>query len=283
MRCDSPPDSVVALRDRFRYPSPTFVRKPSRARISLRIWCAISASRSLGRVRAKNASAVFDRHRGDVVDVLAGDRHAERLGLETRAVAHLARRRRHVLLDLFLDVVARGLAVAALQVVDDAFELRLVLPRVAAARFVRELLLLVGAVEDRLDESSGSFSIGVDALHAPRAQQALDLLHVVRVHRRDTGRCRAFFDHGTIAPSAIDFVRSGITFHGSISIFTPRPLHAGTRAVRRVEREQPRLELLERDAAVRARERFAERRLRPRVGRPSSCPHSSSPRTGTAR
>ena len=34
------------------------------------------------------------------------------------------------------------------------------------------------------------------------------------------------FDHGTIAPSAIDLVRSGITFQGSISIFTPRPLHA---------------------------------------------------------
>ena len=37
MRCDSPPESVVALRARLRYPSPTLARKPSRARISLRI------------------------------------------------------------------------------------------------------------------------------------------------------------------------------------------------------------------------------------------------------
>src|ERR1700681_2192813 len=35
------------------------------------------------------------------------------------------------------------------------------------------------------------------------------------------------FDHGTIAPSAIDLVRSGITFHSSISIFSPSPVHAG--------------------------------------------------------
>src|SRR3979411_1818856 len=36
-----------------------------------------------------------------------------------------------------------------------------------------------------------------------------------------------FFDHGTIAPSLIDFVRSGMTFHSSISIFSPKPLQAG--------------------------------------------------------
>src|SRR5579872_6923921 len=32
---------------------------------------------------------------------------------------------------------------------------------------------------------------------------------------------------GTIAPSSIDFVRSGMTFHGSISIFSPKPLQPG--------------------------------------------------------
>ena len=33
--------------------------------------------------------------------------------------------------------------------------------------------------------------------------------------------------HGTIAPSSIDRPRSGMTFHGSISIFTPSPVQSG--------------------------------------------------------
>ena len=41
MRWLSPPDRVPAWRLRVRYCSPTERRKPSRARISLRIWSAI--------------------------------------------------------------------------------------------------------------------------------------------------------------------------------------------------------------------------------------------------
>ena len=41
MRWLSPPESVPALRERVRYPSPTDWRKPSRFRISLRMRSAI--------------------------------------------------------------------------------------------------------------------------------------------------------------------------------------------------------------------------------------------------
>jgi hypothetical protein len=44
MRCDSPPDSVPALRPRVRYSSPTSRRNTRRSRISFRIGPAISGS-----------------------------------------------------------------------------------------------------------------------------------------------------------------------------------------------------------------------------------------------
>src|SRR5882762_8336518 len=42
MRWLSPPDNVPEARDRLRYSSPTFFRKPSRSLISLRMRAAIS-------------------------------------------------------------------------------------------------------------------------------------------------------------------------------------------------------------------------------------------------
>ena len=56
IRCDSPPESVVADRPSVKYVNPTFVRNPSRARISLSTWCAICSSRALGLNSAKNFS-----------------------------------------------------------------------------------------------------------------------------------------------------------------------------------------------------------------------------------
>src|SRR5947209_10198453 len=87
----------------------------------------------VGVIAAEERFGRFDRHRGGLVDVLVGDGDAERFGLEPRTFAHFAYRRRHELLDLFLHVLGRGLAVAALQVVAHALELRLVLPLVAGA------------------------------------------------------------------------------------------------------------------------------------------------------
>src|SRR5512141_1724103 len=57
MRCDSPPDSDAAPRERFRYPIPTLSRKPSRSRISFRIFPAISRSRAVSFSSEKTAIA----------------------------------------------------------------------------------------------------------------------------------------------------------------------------------------------------------------------------------
>src|SRR5579884_2645278 len=212
--------------------------------------------------RAEERLRVLDRHRGRLVDALPGDGDAERLRLEPRALAHLAGRGAHVLLDLFLHVVGRGLVVAALQVVDDALELRLVLPLMPGARLVDELLLLVGAEQDRIDDVVGQALDRRRGLAAARAQQPFDLLHVVRVGRRITAAAEVLRPrHDRAVGDRFRAVRDHL----------PRidlDLHAEAaarraRAERRVEREQPRLEVLERDAARRARERLAERRLDP--------------------
>ena len=57
MRCDSPPESVGAVRSSVRYSSPTFCRKPSRPRISLSTSAAISFSLPSSSSSAKNSAA----------------------------------------------------------------------------------------------------------------------------------------------------------------------------------------------------------------------------------
>ena len=94
---------------------------------------------------AEELLEALDRHRRQFGDVQAADGNRECLGFEPRALTGLTRRRRHVLLDLFLDVVRGRFAVAPLQVLDHAFELRLVAPRMAAARLVGEALFLVAS------------------------------------------------------------------------------------------------------------------------------------------
>ena len=213
-----------------------------------------------GREVLEECFRFFDGHRRDGRDVLAVDGHGQRLRLQTRALARFARRRRHELFDLFFDVVRRRVAVPPLQVVDDAFELRFVGPRVPALRLVRELLFPVRAVEDRLDEIRRHLVDGRRHLDAPRPHQLLDLLHVVRVHRRILAAAerlrprddRAAFDR--FRPVRHHLPRVDLDLHAETR--TVR-----TRAVRRVEREESRRELLEREPAIHARERFREREL----------------------
>ena len=70
------------------------------------------------------AQGVGDRHRRDVPDVVVADRDGEDLGPEPLAAAGRARPGDHELLELGLDVVRVRLAVAALEVGDDALERR---------------------------------------------------------------------------------------------------------------------------------------------------------------
>src|SRR5665213_3063678 len=90
---------------------------------------------------------LFHGHRRQDVDIRIRNRDGQRLRFEAGALARLAGCRRHILLDLFLDVVRRGLAVTTLQVLDDALELRLVTPLAPTARFVDEALLVFGTVQ----------------------------------------------------------------------------------------------------------------------------------------
>ena len=93
-----------------------------------------------------------DGQGGDVHDVAAADQDAQRFRAETRAGAGTAGALGHVALDLAAGVVGFGVAVAALEVGDDALVGGV--PRVgaAAAGAVAHLnLLLAGAVQDDVE------------------------------------------------------------------------------------------------------------------------------------
>ena len=198
----------------------------------------------------------LDRHLRQIADVAIADRHRQGLGLEPRALTARTDRRRHEFFDLFLYIIARSLGVATLQVVDHAFERGAVLPRLAAARGVGERLFLIGAVENEVDDFVGELLDWCRRLDAIAPQHALELLHVIWVHRRvapATERAaprndRAFRDRLAVIRNhfpRIDldlFAKSGAD---------------GARTVRRVEREEPRRQLLEREPAVDARKRLA--------------------------
>ena len=181
-------------------------------------------------------------------------------GLSRAPLHDLARRRRHVFLDVFLDVVARRLVEAALQVVDHAFERRFVVPRRARCAIRTRSSALCRCRRGSCRRVVGHVLDRRRRLHAARAQHAFDLLQIVRVHRREAAaadRLRPRHDRAVgdrLRAIGNHFPRIDLDLHAETAA-------RRARAVRRVEREQPRLELLEREAAVRARERFAERQL----------------------
>ena len=72
-------------------------------------------------------------------------------------------------------------------------------------------------------------------------------------------------DHGEIAPSAKLLSSSGTTSSGSTSLRVPRPWHSTQAPYGRVEGERARLELLERQVVVQAREVLGEGALAVRV------------------
>jgi len=85
--------------------------------------------------------------------VAALDGHRERLGPEAFAAARRARPLDHVLLELGLDVLGLGLAVAPLEIRDDAFEGRLVGVFAALVLVTNDDLLVLAGVEQMLDRS----------------------------------------------------------------------------------------------------------------------------------
>ena len=216
---------------------------------------------ALGHVQlAEERLDLLDGHPHDGVDVFSADRDGQRFGLQTRAATRRAGRRRHVLLDVFLDVLAARLGVPALQVVDDALERRAILPRLARARGVRKILLALGAVEHDVEHLVGELLDGRRQLDAVAAQHFLELLHVVRIHGREAAASQ------TLAPRNDRAVLDGLAPVGNHEPRIDLDLLAQTaarraRAVRRVERKQSRRQFLERESAIYAGEGLAKGEL----------------------
>ena len=131
------------------------------------------------------------------------------------------------------------------------------------------VLLAVGSVEDHVDRVVGQLLDRRAGLHADAAQHALELLHVVRVHRRVTPAAQR------PAPRNDRALGDGLA---AIGDHLPRVdldllAEAGarrTRPVGRVERKEARRQLFERESAVDAGEGLAigqlARRLPGRLG-----------------
>ncbi len=192
------------------------------------------------------AQGVLDRHRRDVPDVQVADRDRQDLGSEPLASTRRAGLADHQLLDLGLDVVGIRLAVAALEVGDDPLEVGLVraLPAFVPVAHEDPLLvflrieqvverLLRQLADRRIEIPAMGLAHGLDDLHPPRrvrGQQATDPERTpaeALLRARDQDR-RIDLELGAQAGAA------------------------RARAVRGVEREVAGLELVDREAVVRA-------------------------------
>ena len=152
MRWLSPPDSVPEARDE-REVVEADVEQEGEALADL-LEDAAGDLVLLGVQRLRHGlepcAGALHRHLGDVADMLAADLDAERLGLEPKAVAGLAGHVVEILRQLLARPLALGLAIAAVDVGDDALE-RLLGVVGADAVLVGELdLVLAGAMEDRV-------------------------------------------------------------------------------------------------------------------------------------
>ena len=192
------------------------------------------------------------RHARELVDVPLADRDREHLGLQPRALADRARPEAHVLLDPLALLARVGLLVAALEARDDPLEREHV--RALAAHPVAVLdvdAVAVGAVQEELLLLLGEL--------LPR-QVEVDLVAVG--DRLDHGLVEARVAERPGDERALaDRERRVRDEQVGVDLLLgaeARAARAG--AVRRVEREDPRLELREPDAVLRAGEVLGVRR-----------------------
>ncbi len=185
-------------------------------------------------------------HASELVDPEAADLDGQRLGPQPRPLALRAGPQRHVLLDLLARPVGVGLAVAALQVRDDALEGGGVRAAAAVAVAVRDVdAVAVRAVEEAVADVLGEVLPGAVHVDLPLVRDRLrHLLVVVRGARGPR-------QDGPVVQRQrrVRHDQLGIDLHLRAE---PRAARAG--AVRRVEREHPRLQLRHRGAAVQAHE-----------------------------
>ena len=189
---------------------------------------------------------VDDRHVAQLADVLAADRHRKAFRRKALAVAGVARHGAHVRLDLLLDPRGGRVAEAALEVVDDALELRLVGAAAVLAPAAHRDLLALRAVQQNVDDLRRQ-------LADRRIERKVVVLgERVHVHRGD----RAALHRPAAALEAALADREPVIRDDQRRVDAhenaeARALRAGARGV--VEREHARRKLFDADAVLRAR------------------------------
>ena len=189
---------------------------------------------------------VRDRKGRQLPDVLFADGYGQRLRLEARALALRARDLAHVLLDLADRVLALGALVLALQPRDHAFVVRPVRARPAVPVAVLHVHLVVaGPVQE---------DVPLRLRQLPPRRRRLDLQ--VAGHRfhelvEVLGPPALPGVEGPLGQRHVRIRHHELGIHFEVR---SQPVAARARAVRRVEREVPRLQLFERQAVEQARE-----------------------------
>ena len=184
---------------------------------------------------------------------LVADGDREHLGLQARAAALRARLERHVLLDPLPLLRRVGLAVATLEVLDDPLEGEHVRAAPAHPVPVPDVdPLAVGAVEEEVLLLLGQVLPRLLEVELPLVGDPLDDGLVEARAACRPGDERALADRKR---------RVGDEQIGVDLLLRAEPRAPRARAVRRVEREDPRLELREADAVLGAREALGERQL----------------------
>ena len=188
-------------------------------------------------------------HARELVDPEAAHLDRQRLRPQPRALALRARAQRHVLLDLLARPVGVRLAVAPLQVRDDALEGGRVRAPAAVAVAVRDVdPVAVRAVQEAVADVLGEVLPGTVHVDLPLVRDRLRHLLVVV---RGAGGPRQ--DRPVVQRQRrVRHDQLGVDLHLRAE---PRAARAG--AVRRVEGEHPRLQLRHRGAAVEAHEALA--------------------------
>ena len=188
---------------------------------------------------------VLDRHRRDVPDVEVADGDREDLRPEPLAVADRAWPGDHELLELGLDVVRVRLAIASLEVGDDTLEGRLVGVLAAVGPVADDDPLVLLGVEQVVDRLGRQVADGRLEVPAVRGADRLEDLQTPRGVGRHPGP-----RHQGAVGEALRAVRDD-----EVGVDLEPRAEAGAgraRAVRRVEREAARLELVGGVAVVRA-------------------------------
>ena len=192
----------------------------------------------------------FDRaargHARELVDPQPADLDGQRLGPQPGALALRARPQGHVLLDLLARPVGVGLAVAPLEVRDDALEGSRVGAAAPVAVAIRDVdAIAVGAVQEAVADVLGEVLPRAVHVDLPLVRDRLrHLLVVIRGARGPRQDCPVVQRQRRVRHDQLR-----VDLH-----LRPEPRAARAGAVRRVEREHPRLELRHRGAAVEAHE-----------------------------